>query len=79
MTRDSVVHWKVELGYVLLMEHMHVADDVEHRNSGHLTRVDMEYNTCLSGSRLVIENAFSILKGGLRRLQYICVGINVHN
>ena len=42
-----------------------------YRNNGHLTRDEVKYNECLSGSRVVIENAFGILKGRFRRLQFI--------
>ena len=42
-----------------------------YRDNGRLTRDEVKYNKCLSGSRVVIENAFGILKGRFRRLQYI--------
>ena len=42
-----------------------------YRNNRHLTQDEVKYNECLSGSRVVIENAFGILKGRFRSLLFI--------
>jgi hypothetical protein len=41
------------------------------RNNGHLTPQQTNYNTCLSKTRVIIENAFALLKGRFRRLTYL--------
>ncbi|KAL5013286.1 hypothetical protein ScPMuIL_007556 [Solemya velum] len=41
------------------------------RNNGHLTREQRRYNYYLSSNRVVIERAFALLKGRLRRLLYL--------
>ena len=69
-----------ERGATLCGRHLIVADGAypcrrwlltPYRNNGNLTRDEVKYNQCLSGSRVVIENAFGILKGRFRRLQFI--------
>lgn len=42
-----------------------------YRNNGHLTNQQQSYNTALSGTRVLIENAFGMLKNRFRRLQCI--------
>lgn len=41
------------------------------RDNGHLTRGQKRYNQYLSSNRVVIERAFSLLKGRFRRLKYL--------
>jgi hypothetical protein len=41
------------------------------RNNGHLTPAEVYYNTQLSKTRVVVENAFALLKGRFRRLKYM--------
>ncbi|XP_021373738.1 protein ANTAGONIST OF LIKE HETEROCHROMATIN PROTEIN 1-like [Mizuhopecten yessoensis] len=42
-----------------------------YRDNGHLQRDMVKYNRALSGTRVVIENTFGILKGRFRRLQFV--------
>lgn len=44
---------------------------VPYKDYGHLTQRQRRYNTVLSKTRCVIENAFGWLKGRFRRLKYI--------
>lgn len=69
-----------ESGPTLCGEYLIVADGAypcrrwlltPYRDNGHLTRDEVKYNKSLSGSRVVIENAFGSLKGRFRRLQNI--------
>ena len=42
-----------------------------YRNRGNLTRDQIKFNQILSGTRVIIENAFGLLKGRFRRLQFV--------
>lgn len=44
---------------------------VPYKDDGHLTNIQKHYNTTLSKSRVVIENAFALLKGRFRRLKLL--------
>ena len=41
------------------------------KENGHLIPVQSHYNFVQSSSRMVIERAFSLLKGRFRRLKYV--------
>lgn len=42
-----------------------------YRDNGHLNNVQLNYNTKLSKTRIIIERAFGILKGRFRKLKYV--------
>ena len=42
-----------------------------YKDNGHLTKVQKRFNVCLSSSRVVIEQAYGLLKGRFRRLKYL--------
>lgn len=42
-----------------------------YRNRGNLTRDQIKFNQILSGTRVITENSFGLLKGRFRRLQFI--------
>ena len=42
-----------------------------YRDNGHLNRAQKNYNTCLSSTRVLIENAFGTIKNRFRRLKCI--------
>ena len=42
-----------------------------YKDNGNLTRPQKKYNSSQSGTRVIVENTFGILKGRFRRLQYI--------
>lgn len=42
-----------------------------YRDNGHLTRQQQKFNYLLSSHRVVIENAYGILKGKFRRIKYL--------
>jgi DDE superfamily endonuclease len=44
---------------------------IPYRNNGHLTPAQTKYNKVLSSSRVVIEQAFGLLKCRFRRLKYL--------
>lgn len=42
-----------------------------YRDNGHLNNSQMRFNTTMSTGRVVIEQAFGLLKGKFRRLKYL--------
>jgi hypothetical protein len=70
-----------EIGQNLCEPNYHIIGDAAYpckswvmtpfRNNGHLTPAEVYYNTHLSKTRVVIENAFALLKGRFRRLKYM--------
>lgn len=65
---------------------------VPYKDNGHLTARQINYNSCHSSTRIIIERAFGLLKGRLRRLldnlpmtridlipKYIIASCAIHN
>jgi len=44
---------------------------LSYRDNGHLTPQQHNFNNCHSITRVIVERAFSLMKGRFRRLQYI--------
>lgn len=66
---------------IQIPENKHLIGDLAYRlsvsfmvgfkDNGHLTRAQVRFNKALSVTRVVIENAFGLLKGRFRRLKFM--------